>query len=79
LISDRTFCHIPFTNMATVLIKGVEGKDFTESTTSLDTVAPLGVPRDEKRFFFQQAKDYKPDAVATLVRSQSLAHKLSPH
>ena len=30
-----------------------------------ENVAPLGVPREEKRFWFQRTKAYNPDAVAT--------------
>lgn len=35
------------------------------STTSVNTVPPLGVPRQEKRFWFQRTAEYDPDAVAT--------------
>ncbi|KAI1840048.1 hypothetical protein JX266_013739 [Neoarthrinium moseri] len=53
--------------MATVLVKGAESKVYaTESTTSLDTAAPLGYPLEEKRFFFQRTKTYNPEAIATL-------------
>jgi len=35
-------------------------------TTEITTIAPLGVPAEEKRFWWQQAnKNYDPDAIAT--------------
>lgn len=33
----------------------------------LEEVPPLGVPHEEKRFWWQRAKTYDPDAIATLV------------
>ncbi|KAH8668663.1 major facilitator superfamily domain-containing protein [Xylariales sp. PMI_506] len=51
--------------MATVLVRN-EKLVTTESTVSLDSIPPLGVPLEEKRFFFQRTKEYNPDAIATL-------------
>jgi hypothetical protein len=31
-------------------------------------IPPLGVPGEEKRFWFQRSKGYNPDAIATQVR-----------
>jgi hypothetical protein len=37
-----------------------------------DFIPPLGVPREEKRFFFQRtSRNYDPNAIATLVRPPS--------
>ena len=47
--------------------KGDKGVD-----TSITEIPPLGVPRDEKRFFFQRARSYDPDAIATLVSHAKL-------
>lgn len=33
--------------------------------TEVTTAAPLGVPAEEKRFWFQRAKSYDPNAIAT--------------
>lgn len=33
-----------------------------------EEVPPLGVPKEEKRFFFQRTKEYDPNAIATQVR-----------
>ncbi|KAH8879002.1 MFS general substrate transporter [Thozetella sp. PMI_491] len=56
--------------MSTVLtkIKGLDEKVGTASTstTSLSSIPPLGVPVEEKRFWWQRALSYDPDAVATL-------------
>ncbi|KAK6071935.1 phthalate transporter [Seiridium cupressi] len=53
--------------MATVFARGSGNKEYpTESTISLDNIAPLGVPLEEKRFFFQRTRHYNPDAIATL-------------
>ncbi|KAI0123565.1 phthalate transporter [Xylariales sp. AK1849] len=53
--------------MSTLLVKREFTKGYaTESTTSLGSDAPLGVPLEEKRFFFQRSKSYNPDAIATL-------------
>lgn len=46
---------------------GVLEKDQVTTEISED-VPPLGVPHAEKRFWFQRAKTYDPDAIATLVR-----------
>ncbi|KAI0095423.1 MFS general substrate transporter [Hypoxylon sp. NC0597] len=54
--------------MAPVLVKNIgDKKTATESTTSLDSdgIPPLGVPAEEKRFWFQRAKDFDPEAIAT--------------
>ncbi|KAF2645725.1 phthalate transporter [Massarina eburnea CBS 473.64] len=40
-------------------------KDGTEVKVA-DDVPPLGVPGQEKRFWFQRAREYDPDAIATL-------------
>jgi hypothetical protein len=56
--------------MATVIAKekNVTTTSITEgsdSEVSLE-IAPLGIPREEKRFFFQRTKKtYDPDAIAT--------------
>jgi len=46
-------------------------KDVTEVTagyaSSISSIPTLGVPLDEKRFFFQRARAYDPDAIATQV------------
>ncbi|KAK9788113.1 putative Phthalate transporter [Seiridium cardinale] len=53
--------------MATVFARGSGNKEYpTESTISLNNIAPLGVPLEEKRFFFQRTRHYNPDAIATL-------------
>jgi len=39
------------------------------STTSVNTVPPLGEPLKRKRFWFQKTKAYDPDAVATQASS----------
>lgn len=36
-----------------------------KETSSLEVVAPLGVPSEEKRFWFQRGRTYDPDAIAT--------------
>ncbi|KAI1412733.1 MFS general substrate transporter [Hypoxylon sp. FL1857] len=54
--------------MAPVLVKNIGGKKTaTESTISLDSDGnpPLGVPAEEKRFWFQRAKDFDSEAIAT--------------
>jgi hypothetical protein len=45
---------------------GVIEKNGAEVTVAEDA-PPLGAPNAEKRFWFQRAKSYDPDAVATLV------------
>ena len=55
--------------MATVLTKYDDKRALTASTTSLNSNPPLGVPVQEKRFWFQRTKSYDPDAIATLVSS----------
>lgn len=35
------------------------------STTSVNTIPPLGEPIHQKRFFFQRSKAYDVDAIAT--------------
>ncbi|KAK3318059.1 major facilitator superfamily domain-containing protein [Apodospora peruviana] len=35
------------------------------STLSVNSTPPLGVPKEERRFFFQRARTYDPDAIAT--------------
>lgn len=37
------------------------------SKTSLDEIPSLGVPIEERRFWWQRAKAYDPDAIATQV------------
>jgi hypothetical protein len=34
-------------------------------STEVYTAAPLGVPKEEKRFWFQRGRTYDPDAIAT--------------
>ncbi|KAI1371953.1 MFS general substrate transporter [Hypoxylon crocopeplum] len=54
--------------MATVLVHNISDKNpATESTISLDSdsILPLGVPKEEKRFWFQRTKDFDSNAVAT--------------
>ncbi|KAI0003513.1 MFS general substrate transporter [Xylariaceae sp. FL0662B] len=53
--------------MAPVLVQKDGGKSAAiESTTSLDSVPPLGVPREEKRFWFQRTtSNFSHDAIAT--------------
>ncbi|KAI0836856.1 MFS general substrate transporter [Hypoxylon sp. FL0890] len=54
--------------MAPVLVKNTSDKNTaTESTISLDSdgIPPLGVPAEEKRFWFQRAKDFDAEAIAT--------------
>ena len=46
---------------------GVLEKDQTKVTVAGD-IPPLGAPNEERRFWFQRAKAYDPDAIATLVR-----------
>lgn len=58
--------------MATVLTKGrpkVSKYGSTEETTALLSadVAPLGVPLDEKRFFWQRRRAPDASAIATQV------------
>ena len=36
-----------------------------KNTEVYSTAAPLGVPAEEKRFWFQRAKSYDPNAIAT--------------
>lgn len=56
--------------MATVLTRQVidEKGSATQSTTSLDQIPPLGVPRQEKRFWWQRTKSFDRNAIATQVR-----------
>lgn len=35
------------------------------STLSVNSIPPLGIPKEERRFFFQRARAYEPDAIAT--------------
>ncbi|KAI1646941.1 MFS general substrate transporter [Daldinia loculata] len=54
--------------MATVLVKNIgDQKTPTESTISLDSdgIPPLGVPQQEKHFWFQRTKDFDINAIAT--------------
>ncbi|KAI0880468.1 MFS general substrate transporter [Annulohypoxylon maeteangense] len=54
--------------MATVIVKSSDDKKIvTESTTSLDSdgIQPLGVPQEEKRFWFQRARGFDPETIAT--------------
>ncbi|KAM7213181.1 MFS general substrate transporter [Rhypophila decipiens] len=37
------------------------------STLSVNSIPPLGAPKEEKRFFFQRDRGYDPDAIATQV------------
>lgn len=56
--------------MSTALVKEVgDKKTATESTTSLnsDGVSPLGVPLEEKRFWFQRGKEFDHESIATQV------------
>ena len=68
--------------MATVLakFKTLDEKigTATTSTTSLSSIPPLGIPIDEKRFWWQRAKAYDPDATATLVRVLLYSHPDMP-
>ena len=43
------------------------------SSSSISETPALGVPKEEKRFFFQRTKAYDPDAIATLVCLSSCA------
>ncbi|KAI5863727.1 MFS general substrate transporter [Durotheca rogersii] len=54
--------------MATVLVQDAVGdkKPASASTTSLDSIPPLGVLKEEKRFWFQRTKGFDPNAIATL-------------
>lgn len=64
--------------MAPVLVKNIgDKKTATESTTSLDSdgIPPLGVPADEKRFWFQRARDFDPEAIATQVTKPRAQHR----
>ncbi|OAL04277.1 MFS general substrate transporter [Phaeosphaeriaceae sp. SRC1lsM3a] len=49
----------------TTISKSILEKDGSTSTIAED-VPPLGIPKDEKRFWFQRARSYDPDAIATL-------------
>ncbi|KAL1854405.1 hypothetical protein VTK73DRAFT_8753 [Phialemonium thermophilum] len=54
--------------MATVLAKEkvvVTESSSTSSRSSLTSVPPLGAPLEERRFWWQRAKSYDPDAIAT--------------
>lgn len=68
--------------MATVLIRdkttrvtdGPDSKLRADiSTTSVNTIPPLGEPLPKKRFWFQKTKPYDPDAIATQAGSPSHA------
>jgi hypothetical protein len=45
-----------------------EAKEATSSIHSTDST-PLGVPQQEKRFWWQRGKEYDPGAIATQVNS----------
>ncbi len=68
--------------MATVLakFKTLDEKigTATTSTTSLSSIPPLGIPIEEKRFWWQRARGYDPDANATLVRVLLHSHRDMP-
>ncbi|KAH8195195.1 hypothetical protein TruAng_010638 [Truncatella angustata] len=66
--------------MSTILVKSLPSKgQFAESVTSLDNAAPLGVPHEEKRFWFQRSKTWNPDAIATLPREDwENLHRFDP-
>ncbi|KAH7140379.1 major facilitator superfamily domain-containing protein [Dactylonectria estremocensis] len=51
--------------MATVLVRDKETKYVSDSEGSVDAIPPLGVPGEERRFWFQRVKAYDPDAIAT--------------
>ena len=46
------------------------------STLSVNSIPPLGVAKEERRFFFQRARAYDPDAIATQVRCSSESNRL---
>lgn len=55
--------------MATILVRqfGEEKGSPDLSASSLDQIPPLGVPKDEKRFWWQRTKAFDPNAIATQV------------
>lgn len=57
----------------TTISKSILEKDGSTSTIAED-VPPLGIPKDEKRFWFQRARSYDPDAIATLVHHLTSRH-----
>jgi hypothetical protein len=46
-------------------IRTGEEKKVQTNITSIASIPPLGVPADEKRFWFQRNKTYDPSAIAT--------------
>lgn len=54
------FYESPSKNEPSELISAHDGTD-----SSNDDAAPLGVPSDERRFWFQRAQEYNPEAIAT--------------
>ncbi|KAH9904440.1 MFS general substrate transporter [Xylariomycetidae sp. FL2044] len=69
--------------MATVFTeRAVVQKTAIDSTTSLDSVPPLGVPKEEKRFWFQRTKGFDDGAIATqpsVFDDPETAEKYQPH
>jgi len=45
----------------------IESKEVSASVLSLAAVPSLGVPADEKRFWWQRDKSFNPNAIATQV------------
>lgn len=38
-----------------------------EKKERTDSIPPLGLPQEERKFWFQRGKDYDPNAIATQV------------
>ena len=71
LIHEITVCrwdHNSFFRSFKGLSREVSTKGEAKVTVSKSRVAPLGEPTAERRFWFQRARAYDPDAIATLVR-----------
>jgi hypothetical protein len=62
---------------AIIYHRGAVPEKDASTETIIEEIPPLGVPLDERRFWFQRARAYDPDAIATLVRLRICSSRLS--
>jgi hypothetical protein len=74
IVFNQIISNSKVVTMATALVRpsGKEKSGPIEVISSLDQIPPLGAPEAEKRFWWQRAKGFNREAIATQVNFKDI-------